>query len=59
MSMRIDLEVLSSFDVIITTSASDGVCVSVYEDSDTTYRQILMSIVLEGVGDRQTEKMGD
>ena len=45
--MRIDLEVLSSFDFIITTSTSDGVCVSVYEDSGTTYRQILMSIVLE------------
>ena len=27
--MRIDLEVLSSFDLIITTSASDSECVSV------------------------------
>ena len=27
--MRIDLEVLSSFDLIITTSASDSDCVSV------------------------------
>ena len=31
MSMRIDLEVLSSFDFIITTSTSDSECGEKYE----------------------------
>ena len=34
--MRIDLEVLSSFDLIITTSASDSDCVSVNWVGDET-----------------------
>ena len=33
-SMRIDLEVLNSFDLIITTSASDSECVSVSVNSN-------------------------
>ena len=46
MSMKIDLEVLSSFDFIITAIVS--VCESEYEESDVVYRQILMSIILCG-----------
>ena len=46
MSMRMDLEVLSSFDFHITTSTSDSECE--YEESDTIHRQILMSVIFSG-----------
>ena len=41
--MRIDLEVLSSFDLIITTSASDSDCVSVSVNSNFGIRHTRVS----------------